>query len=69
VNPRNISQICSGCGQIIKKELSERTYRYSFGDLVLDRDHNAAINILRLELQSIRKTDRVSHFSEGSGHT
>jgi hypothetical protein len=22
-----------------------------------------------LELQSIRKTDRVSHFSEGSGHT
>jgi putative transposase len=57
VNPRNKSQICSGCGQIVKKELSERTHRYSFSDLVLDRDHNAAINILRLGLQSIRKTD------------
>jgi len=53
VNPRNTSQICSGCGQIVKKELSERTHRYSFGDLVLDRDHNVAINILRLRLQSL----------------
>jgi putative transposase len=53
VNPRNTSQMCSGCGEIVKKELSERTHRCPFCGLVLDRDHNAAINILRLGLQSV----------------
>lgn len=53
VNPRNTSQMCSGCGEIVKKELSERTHSCPFCDLVLDRDHNAAINILRLGLQSV----------------
>lgn len=48
VNPRNTSQICSGCGVIVKKSLSERTHKCPFCGLVLDRDVNAAINILRL---------------------
>ena len=47
VNPRNTSQICSGCGVIVKKSLATRTHKCSCG-LVLDRDINAAINILRL---------------------
>ena len=47
VNPQNTSQICSGCGLIVKKSLSVRTHMCSCG-LVLDRDINAAINILRL---------------------
>ena len=55
VNPRNTSQMCSGCGEIVKKELSERTHSCPFCGLVLDRDHNAAINILRLGLQSVAK--------------
>ena len=55
VNPRNTSQICSGCGQIVQKDLSERTHSCPFCGLVLDRDHNAAINILRLGLQSVAK--------------
>jgi putative transposase len=55
VNPRNTSQMCSGCGQIVQKELSERTHNCPFCGLVLDRDHNAAINILRLGLQSVAK--------------
>ncbi|MEM9950434.1 MAG: transposase [Chloroflexota bacterium] len=40
------SQICSQCGKRQKLRLSDRTYRCSCG-LVLDRDHNAAINIQR----------------------
>jgi putative transposase len=55
VNPTNTSQICSGCGQIVQKDLSERVHRCPFCGLTLDRDHNAAINILRLRLQSVAK--------------
>jgi len=58
VNPCNTFQMCSGCGEIVKKELSERTHNCPFCGLVLDRDHNAAINILRLGLQSLRIPDR-----------
>ena len=47
VNPRNTSQTCSNCGVIVKKNLSVRTHKCLCG-LVLDRDINAAINILRL---------------------
>ncbi len=47
VNPRYTSQICSGCGAVVKKELSERQHSCKCG-CSLDRDHNAALNILRL---------------------
>jgi putative transposase len=47
VNPRYTSQICSGCGTVRKKELSERWHSCDCGT-ELDRDHNAAINIKRL---------------------
>jgi putative transposase len=47
VNPRYTSQICSGCGQVRKKTLDERWHLCECGSS-LDRDHNAAINILRL---------------------
>lgn len=53
VNPRNTSQACSGCGSIAKKDLSLRIHNCSGCGLTLDRDHNAAINILALGLQSI----------------
>ena len=55
VNPNRTSQICSGCGQVVQKDLSERVHSCSFCGLILDRDHNAAINILRLGLQSVAK--------------
>jgi putative transposase len=58
INPKNTSQMCSGCGEIVTKELSERTHSCPFCGLILDRDHNAAINIMRLGLQSLRLTDR-----------
>ena len=47
VNPKYTSQACSGCGQVRKKELSERWHSCDCG-AELDRDTNAAINILRL---------------------
>ena len=53
VKPVYTSQICSGCGEIVKKSLSVRTHKCPHCKLVLNRDHNAAINILRLGLQSL----------------
>lgn len=47
VNPKYTSQVCSGCGVVRKKELSERWHSCECG-CELDRDTNAAINILRL---------------------
>ena len=53
VNPRNTSQMCSGCGEIVEKDLSVRIHACHGCGLTLDRDPNAAINILALGLQSI----------------
>lgn len=47
VNPANTSQLCSGCGQVVLKGLDVRTHNCSCG-LSLDRDVNAACNILAL---------------------
>jgi hypothetical protein len=49
VNPAYTSQDCSSCGITVKKSLSNRTHVCKCGCL-LDRDHNAAINILNLGL-------------------
>ena len=48
VNPAHTSQRCSGCGKIVRKDLSIRTHHCPHCDLVLDRDVNAAVNILHL---------------------
>ena len=45
VDPGGTSQECSGCGATVKKDLSVRTHKCDCG-LVMDRDLNAAINIL-----------------------
>jgi len=52
VNPRNTSQQCSRCGMIVAKMLSDRIHSCPYCRLEMDRDQNAAINILRLGLQS-----------------
>ncbi len=53
VNPRNTSQMCSRCGMIVKKTLSDRVHTCPHCGLMMDRDQNAAINIMRLGLQSL----------------
>ena len=47
VNPHYTSQVCSSCGTVRKKPLDERWHSCECG-CELDRDTNAAINILRL---------------------
>lgn len=47
VNPYKTSQICSGCGAEVKKDLSERWHSCECG-CELDRDTNAVKNILTL---------------------
>jgi putative transposase len=51
VDPRNTSQRCSGCGTHVQKVLAERTHCCPKCGLTLDRDHNAALNILALGLR------------------
>lgn len=47
VNPKDTTQQCSACGKIIPKDLSVRVHSCPCG-LVIDRDLNAALNILML---------------------
>jgi len=53
VDPRNTSKMCSRCGIIVEKTLADRVHNCSQCGLSLDRDWNAAINILRLGLQTV----------------
>ena len=45
VPPHGTSQECSGCGRIVKKSLARRTHSCDSCGLIMDRDHNAAMNI------------------------
>jgi IS605 OrfB family transposase len=51
VPPAYTSQQCSGCLAMVKKSLSVRTHCCSHCGLILDRDHNAARNILQEALR------------------
>jgi putative transposase len=46
VNPRNTTQNCFRCRQLVKKTLSERLHECPYCGLVMGRDLNAALNIL-----------------------
>jgi len=52
VNPAYTSQVCSGCGTIVKKELSERQHKCPICNLNIGRDLNSARNILRVGMDS-----------------
>ncbi len=54
VDPRNTSKRCSRCGLLAEKTLSDRIHTCSACGLSLDRDVNAAINILQRGLQTLR---------------
>ena len=59
VPPQYTSQKCSNCGRIVKKSLSTRTHACQCG-VNLDRDENAAINILREGLRTIGQIGTAS---------
>jgi putative transposase len=54
VNPSGTSQKCSGCDEIVPKDLSTRKHMCPRCGLVIDRDVNAARNILKLGLEQAR---------------
>ncbi|GHO56189.1 RNA-guided endonuclease InsQ/TnpB family protein [Ktedonobacter robiniae] len=53
VPPHFTSQNCSACGTCVKKSLSVRTHICTGCGVVLDRDHNAAVNILQKTLSTV----------------
>jgi len=54
VNARGATQACSGCGQAVPKDLSVRVHDCPHCGLKIDRDLNAALNILARGLARIR---------------
>jgi putative transposase len=68
VAPHFTSQQCSGCERIVKKALSERTHRCVYCGLVMDRDENAACNILLKALRWLKEQEEgctVGHTATG----
>ncbi len=59
------SQECSSCGRIVKKSLSTRTHACECG-AKLDRDENAAINILRVGLRTVGRTETAGFEPEST---
>lgn len=64
VNSRNTSQMCSNCGQIVSKDLSQRWHFCSCG-LSVHRDINASRNILALGLSVQGLSLRSPAFKDG----
>jgi len=59
VNPKYTSQKCSNCGSIVQKSLSTRTHKCHCGTC-LDRDENAAINILKEALRTFGQRETAN---------
>jgi putative transposase len=59
VNPKNTSQICSGCGHFVSKNLSDRVHSCPNCNLVIDRDLNASLNVLRAGLALLADSHRA----------
>jgi putative transposase len=56
VPPHYTSQNCSCCGEVVKKSLSVKTHSCPSCKTVLDRDENAAINILMKAIEILENT-------------
>lgn len=52
---RRTSQICSSCGEVVEKSLFMRVHKCPICHLELDRDENAALNILKLGINKYRR--------------
>jgi len=59
VNPKNTTQACSECGQIVPKDLSVRIHSCPYCGLKISRDFNSAKNIHRLGHSLVVKTEAV----------
>lgn len=61
VNPAYTSQVCSECGCIVEKKLSEREHCCPHCGFVTDRDVNAALNILNKSVGTRPPDANVGH--------
>ena len=62
VAAHNTTQPCSGCGEMVQKSLAIRIHKCPICGLILDRDHNAAINILSKVGQDMPELSPVDMF-------
>jgi putative transposase len=69
VSPRYTTQDCSGCGERVKKTLSMRTHSCPACGLVLDRDWNAALNILLAAQADLAAKHRTAGQAETGSST
>lgn len=53
VNPKNTTQRCNQCGELVFKDLLTREHKCPHCGLTIDRDYNAALNILKEGLKAI----------------
>lgn len=65
IDPKNTTRRCSRCQILVSKNLSVRRHRCPTCGLVMDRDHNAAINILAAGLCSLELAPRSSGLQAG----
>jgi len=70
VNPINTSQECSNCHKIVEKKLSEKIHSCPYCGLVMDRDLNAAINILERaqNLKEAKETEWTNKIKKQNRH-
>mgnify|MGYP001559788747 CR=1 FL=1 len=64
VDPRGTSQECSTCGEVVRKTLRDRRHHCPHCGLDLDRDHNAAINVLKRALSARRGEAELTRLDE-----
>src|SRR2546429_1082685 len=70
VAPHFTSQLCSACGAMVKKSLSVRTHICTSCGVVVDRDQNAALNILAKALErTLGHRETSSSEENASGQT
>lgn len=65
VDPRGTTQNCSGCGNVVPKDLSVRIHDCPHCGLVLDRDLNASLNILARGLTCVGSIPRSAPIHGG----
>ena len=66
VNPHGTSQNCSSCGTKVPKTLSVRLHECPKCGLSMDRDENAAVNILN---RALNEVGLISSARGGFGNT
>jgi putative transposase len=67
VLPAFTSQACSGCGVVVQKGLSVRWHTCPECGTSLHRDHNAALNILRLGRSGLGQSPQAVTWPVGAG--